>query len=266
VIILLFLIHSSGAQTSAGLIGARSMSIGYASACLSDEWSVFNNVAGLAKVKDPAAAFTYHAFPYFIPFNRMAATVVVPVSIGVSAVGVYRFGDALYNEQILSCGFANTMGLASLGVKLNYIQYHIEGFGSTRALSVSAGGIATLTPAFSVGAHIININQPVLTKQGDETLPAIMVLGFGFKVSGQVFIASEIEKDLSYALRWKTGLEYRLHKKFTLRTGFNINPDAAFLGFGCKAKKFLLDYGLQWSMNTGVNHQAGVCYRFKTRA
>jgi hypothetical protein len=219
-----------------------------------------------AKVEAPAVAFTYHAFPHFAPFNRMAASVVLPVAFGVSALGVYRFGDDLYNEQVLSCGFANTMGLASLGARLNYIQYHAEGFGSSRALSISAGGIATLTPAFTVGAHIININQPELTRPGRETLPTVMMLGFGFKVSDHVFIASEVEKDLSYALTWKTGLEYLLHKKFALRTGFNLQPDAAFLGFGGKAKKLLVDYSLQWNMNAGVSHQAGICYRFKSKA
>jgi hypothetical protein len=241
------------------------MSMGYASACLKDEWSVFNNVAGLAKVETLTTAFTYHAFPYFSPFNRMAATVVMPVPVGVSAVGAYRFGDDLYNEQMLSCGFANTLGLASLGVRLTYTQCHAEGFGTDRALSVSAGGIATITPAFFIGAHMININQPRLTRSGGKTLPAVMMLGFGAELSDHLFVAAEIEKDLLYPLTWKAGLEYLAHKKLALRTGVNLQPNAAFLGFGCKTKKMSLDYSLQWSMNTGINHQAGVSYRFKPR-
>lgn len=246
-------------------MGARSMSMGYASACLKDEWSVFNNVAGLAKVENLTSAFTYQAFPNFPPFNRMAAAVVIPTSIGVSAIGAYRFGDDLYSEQMLSGGFANTMGLASLGIRLNYIQYHAEGFGTTRAVSVSAGGIANITPSFSIGAHMININQPRLTRSGGETLPAVMTLGFGAKVSDHLFIAGEIEKDLLHPVTVKTGLEYQAHKKLALRTGVNLQPNAAFFGFGCKAKKMMLDYSLQWSMSTGINHQAGVSYSFKSK-
>lgn len=245
-------------------MGARAMGMGYASACLKDEWSVFNNVAGLSKVKDLTAACTYQAFPQFSAFNRMAAAVTMPVPIGVSAIGAYRFGDDLYNEQMLSCGFANTMGLASLGIRLNYIQYQAKGFGSTRAVSVSAGGIATITPTFCIGAHMTNINQPRLTRSG-ETLPAVMMLGFGAEVSDHLFIAAEIEKDLMYPLTWKTGVEYRAHKKLTLRTGIDLQPNAAFVGFGCKAKKIVLDYSLQWSMSTGMNHQAGVSYRFQSK-
>jgi hypothetical protein len=42
---LLFLSPDSKAQNPS-LIGTKAMSMGYASACLQDEWSVFNNVAG----------------------------------------------------------------------------------------------------------------------------------------------------------------------------------------------------------------------------
>jgi hypothetical protein len=107
-------------------MGARAASVGYSSSTLTDEWSIFNNVAGLAKVTTIVAAFSYDVQPTFKPFNKAAATFSYPINIGVAGLGLFRFGDNLYNEQLLTLGYSSTFGLASLGVRLNYIQYSIQ--------------------------------------------------------------------------------------------------------------------------------------------
>jgi hypothetical protein len=244
-------------------VGARAMGMGYASSTLYDEWAIHNNIAGLAKIEHPAAAFTYESNPSFPAFNRMATVFTAPVKkIGTAGIAIYRFGDDLYNEQILTAGFANTMGLASLGIKVNYFQYHIESFGNTQAFTVSLGGIAELTPGFTVGAHIVNINQPQLSEQNKERMPTLLILGMGFKPSEKLYLSTEIEKDLDYTLCWKSGVEYKVHKKFTARTGFNLNPQTGFAGLGFKPKKFQLDYAFRYHMNMGAIHQASVVYLF----
>ena len=42
----------SVAQSSSTLIGARSNALAYASGCIDDDWSLFNNVAGIAEVEN----------------------------------------------------------------------------------------------------------------------------------------------------------------------------------------------------------------------
>jgi hypothetical protein len=252
------------AQSVSTLIGARAMSLGYASSCLKDEWALFNNPAGIAKITQPVVSFTYDAFPALSSFNRMAACYGMPAGPGVTALGVYRFGDDLYNEQLLTAAYANTLGIASLGIKVSYIQYHAEGFGNAGAFTVSFGGIAQLTPVLSIGAHIININQPNLTKLNEESLPTTLLVGMGFVISDKLFLTSEVEKDLSYEFTWKSGLEYKLHKRFVARTGFSIQPQAGFGGLEWKTKKFVLSYAFQYSFHLGASHQASVSYQFKT--
>jgi hypothetical protein len=244
-------------------IGARAMGLGYASSTLSDVWSIHNNIAGLAKVDALSAGFTYEAYPSFPSFNRIATVCAIPIKkIGKAGIAIYRFGDDLYNEQILTAGFANTMGLASLGIKINYYQYHIEGFGNAQAFTVSMGGIAELAPGLMIGAHIVNINQPELSEQTKERIPTLLTLGLGFKPSEKLYFSTEVEKDLDYSLSSKSGIEYQVHKKLIARTGFNLNPQAAFAGLGFKPKKFQLDYGFQYHMNLGAIHQASVVYLF----
>lgn len=241
------------------------MGIGYASSCLTDEWSVHNNIAGLSKVKHATAAFSYDARPSFSSFNRMAALFATPLYKGTAGIGVYRFGDDLYNESILSGGFANQFGLASLGLKVNCIQYQAQGFGTTQAFTISFGGIAELTKQISIGAHIVNINQPKLSDLTGETVPTRLIAGIGFKPSEKLFVTGELEKDLGYDLLWKVGAEYKFHKKFSVRTGYNLHPSSGYFGLGFKPKKFSLDYGFQFINSLGARHQATVSYQFNKK-
>lgn len=246
-------------------MGARASGLGYASSCLSDEWSIFNNIGALATLKDVKVGFTYDAHPSFKPFNKAAMVFVIPLEVGVAGLGVYRTGDNLYNEQILTAGFSSKFGLASLGIKLNYIQYNVDGFGRKGVFSLSFGGVAELTPRLSVGAYIVNLNQPKLSIIDDNRLPTQLIAGISFKASGKVIIATELEKDLDYPLMWKSGMECQIHKKFTVRTGFNVSPTGGFMGFGFNPRKFTLDYACQYRFNLGMRHQATVGYKFKAK-
>jgi len=245
-------------------MGARAHGVGYTSSCLQDEWSIFNNVGGLGRVEKTSAAFSYSSYPGLKAFNRMAFVITLPSKIGTAGVGVFKFGDDLYNEQILTAGFSNTFGIASLGVKVNYIQYTAEGFGRKGVTSFSFGGIARLAEQFSIGAHITNVLQPALTEDG-EHLPTRITAGIGFTPSEKILITTELEKDLDYPFIWKTGVEYKIYKKISLRTGFNVRPDAGFFGLGFTPPNFQLDYAYSFHVDLGAQHQATVSYRFKSK-
>lgn len=249
------------AQSVSTLMGARAQGIGYASAALNDTWGVFNNIAGIATLKQPSVAFTYDLRAALPGANRAAATIAWPIKAGVLGGGVFTFGDALYSESIITAGFSNQLGLASLGVKVNYIQYRAEGFGTKGVFSINFGGIAELTPNLSVGAHITNINQPKLSIDKDR-LPTILTAGIAFKPTENVFIASEIEKNIDYKPTWRMGLEYLFHKKFCARTGYSIQPNTSYFGMGFKTNRFTIDYAIQYSSQFQFGHQATATYLF----
>ncbi|MBL7844845.1 MAG: hypothetical protein KF846_02065 [Cyclobacteriaceae bacterium] len=259
--ILLLYFNCAYTQSVSTLMGARANGMGYASSSLFDEWGIFNNVAGMAKTDQPTAVFAYDLRPLLPGANRIATAISWPVEFGVFSGGVFRFGDDLYNESLLSAGFSNQFGLAALGIKLNYIQYQAEGFGTKGVFTINFGGIAELTPNLFIGAYITNINQPKLSIDEDR-VPTLLTAGLSFKPTDKIIIATELEKDLDYSTNWKTGLEYIFHKKFCARTGFNLQPNAAFFGLGFKTNKFMLDYALQHSINLSLSHQASVNYVF----
>ncbi len=244
-------------------MGARAQGMGNASACLSDVWAITNNVAGLAGIKSPEVAASYHAVPFFTPFNRMAAVTGIPLKSGVLGASMFRFGDDLYSEQILSVAFANTYGLASLGLKANVLQFRAEGLETRTTFSLSFGGIATLTPELSLGAHIVNINQPVINELTEERLPTLLTAGIALKLSNQLVTAIEIEKDLSHSPVMKAGIEYKVFEKISFRTGFNLHPQSGFFGIGCSVRKFDLSYAMQLADAIGLSHQASVGFVFQ---
>jgi hypothetical protein len=248
----------SQAQSNSIIMGARVMGLGNAASCIDDEWSTLNNVGGLAKVNEVTAAFSHYAIPSFKPFNKLAATFVIPVPIGVAGVSFFRFGDDLYNEQLVSFGYSTKFGMASLGVKANYIQYYAEGFGTASAFTVSFGGIAEITPEVLIGAIVDNINQPKLSRTSEERIAARFRIGTLVKLNEKLLATVELEKDSEHSPIAKAGLEYAIHKKFTARTGFNLNPQSAFGGMGFKLRKFKIDYAFQFHEQLGAAHQGTV--------
>jgi len=248
------------AQSVSTVMGAKANGIGYASATVSDSWGLFNNIAGLASLENTTASFTYDAHPSLMGANRTAAVLAMPIKIGVAGIGAYRFGDDVYSEQVLTVGYSNQFGIAALGAKVNYIQYQAEGFGSKGVVSLSLGGIAKITPELSIGAYITNINQPSISE--DEKLPTRLNAGLSYSPHDKILLATEIEKELDYEATLKIGMQYKFHEKLVGRTGYNLNPNAAFFGLGFKTKKFLLDYALQYNVTLRFSHQASVSYQF----
>ncbi len=249
-------------QSTNTLIGGRALGLANASATLGDEWSLLNNVGGLCKVRTTATAIAYEAKPSLIGANRMAAVVVLPTKIGSGGFGVFRFGDALYSEQIISAGFANEFGNTALGLKVNYIQYRVLGFGTKTAVSINIGGITQLTSKLSIGAYIINLNQPKLSTIDGEKLPTHLVAGINFKASSQVSLFAEVDKDLDYSPTIKGAMEYQIHKKVFARTGFNLHPQAAFFGMGFITSQLKIDYAIQYSQELNSAIQVSIIYQF----
>lgn len=252
------------AQSVSTLMGARVAGMGYASSVLGDETALFNNPGAIAKVPTPSTYFAYEVNSALTSANRTSAGFSMPTRFGVGGLGLFRFGDNFYSEQMISVGFSNKLGIASLGAKINYIQYRSEGFGTKSAVAMDFGGLVQITPQISVGAYIVNLTQSKISS--DEYLPVRLVAGLGFKPSEQFFFCTEIEKDMDNKSTWRSGAEYTIHKKVFVRTGFNLNPSAAFFGLGAQARRLKIDYAIKFASILGATHQASATYQFERRS
>ncbi|MBS1681940.1 MAG: hypothetical protein JST48_09525 [Bacteroidetes bacterium] len=248
------------AQSTSTQMGARAAGMGFASSTLTDESAMFNNMGGLAKIAQPSVSFAYETRPSLTGANRMAASIATPTKAGVFGVSIFKFGDDVYSEQLLSTGFSNTLGNTSLGIKANYVQYRAEGFGMSNTVSFDFGGITKITEQISIGAYITNLTQAKLTGLNATRLPTKLVAGVGFQPNEKTFITSEIEKDLEYAASWRSGIEYAVYKKILVRTGFSTNPNTAYVGIGVRKNKIKFDYAFSFNRYMGTAHQASAVY------
>ena len=249
----------SHAQSVITRMGARGAAMGYANFAVPDESALLNNVGGLSRVKRTSVFFACEAAPELPGANRKAAAATWVSNLGAVGVSLFRFGDNRYNEQILSAGFSNSLGIASLGAKVNYIQYQAEGFGTKNTITIDVGGLAEITPLLSVGAGIFNLTQSTIAE--GEQLPVIMVAGLGFKPDTRFLLTTEIEKQLRFPTIWKMGLEYSAHNKIFFRTGFNLSPMAVFAGLGIRVKRIAMDYSIRYSRVLGIAVQGSASYQ-----
>ena len=251
------------AQSGLSQIGARAAAMGYASVALNDSWSLFNNAAGLYDCNGINGVFAFENKYGAEGFNSIGAGITSSMPVGGMGISVFKFGDGLYNEQTVAISYGNRFGLASIGARINYIQYHIDGFGDKGVFTIDFGGIAELNKKLHFGALVRNISQSKLSAFEDEHIPTLLSAGLSFQPTGKVLLTTEIEKDVDMDATLRVGLEYSFLKKFKARTGVNTRPFTNYFGLGLARTRLTIDYALTINPTIGYHHQAAITYLIK---
>jgi len=245
-------------------VGGRPTGMANASASLKDNWALYNNPAGSARLTNASLNFACENRPSLTGANRAAVAGVLPTRAGTFSSGAFKFGDKLYSEQLLSLGYSHSLGLASLGIRVDYIQYRAEGYDPVVGLGITAGTIADITDKLSLGGYVSNVNRPLLP---DGTpMPVRMATGFACKPSEKVIVCGELEKDVGFTPTIKVGIEVTPFKKVYIRSGFNLYPGAAYAGFGFNSWRLSFDYSIAYSPSLAYTHQAGLSFSRKKEA
>jgi hypothetical protein len=261
----LFSFSSSFAGGDNPPLGARSSGLGHASVAISDPWSIFNNVSGMASLKNVQAGFTYENRFAMRSFDRTAAMLICPVRYGIAGISFYKFGDLHYNEEKASLAYAHQISKVSLGLKVNYLQISMEDLKSRRVLVIEFGGIAEITPQLIFGAHIYNLNQARIKGYLQEYVPTIMKAGISYLPSKKLMINIETEKDIDFKACFKAGIEYKVIDHFFLRTGVSTYPITGAFGIGFNKKNFQLDYAYSTHVRLGSINQISLQYKFNKK-
>lgn len=242
--------------------GPVSLSLGGIRSPLSNSWSIFNNPAGLANHEKFDAVFAYQTIFDFKPFNTVSAAINYNSSIGTAALGFYRFGDNLFNTTMASLGYGGKIGIISLGAKLNYLQYNIDGFGSKGLVLAEMGAIGEITPKFSFGMHIYNFTQSVISEETEEKVPVIIRLSALYKLAENLNVYAEGEKEIDEKTDVKIGLSYKIIEQLVLRTGFSTETNRMSFGAGINISRITVDYALRANETIRATHNFGLTYRF----
>ncbi len=248
------------AQDGSYSLGGRHFALSGASVTLSDEWALFNNPGALGDNQSTAALISYRNRYNIQGFHIKGAAATYSNKYFNSGVKFYKFGDDLFNQQVVGFVIANRIQMVSLGGGINLIQTHVEGFSDRRVTALELGGTAELTSQIVLGAHIFNF------KHGQQH-PTTMKAGLSFRPKDFLMINTEIEKQLDSKEQFKAGLEYVVIPNVMLRTGVNIqgnevnksNTRGTF-GLGLKLRWFVFDYAFT-SEDLGEIHEISLAYR-----
>jgi hypothetical protein len=255
------------AQSGGNTFGARSTGMANASVTMSDEWSGFNNIGALAGVDRQYAGFGYGNRFGLEGWNTIGASFVSPMSFGgVAGLGVWRFGDNLYNENRVSLGYSHKLYGVSLGLQANYFAVSIEGLGTKQMLILEFGGLVQLSDKLFMGMHIYNFNQAKLNDFEDERVPTTMRAGISYRPVEKLLVNIETEKNIDYDPSFRAGVSYELFaEKVFVRTGISTQPFKNYYGLSLKHKNFHFDYALSTHNKLGTSHQLSLSYHLKAK-
>ncbi len=223
--------------------GGRNQSLGNIRVFDNSAFAHFNNPGALASYKVNQLAGGYDNRFGLAELSTINIAGAMSFGPGVLGFGIARSGGKLFNQQTLGISYSNQLGIVSIGGKLEWFQTQIEGFGTGNSAIFSLGGIADLSPTFSLGATISNLNRAKLGRNSTQRIPTGISLGLSYHPSTQLNFYAEVEKDILINPVYKIGLEYELHEWIELRTGVNSNPGRLFFGLGINYVKIGLDLG-----------------------
>jgi hypothetical protein len=266
-VILCFVFLVSNCVYAAGdhaVTGGRAAALGYTSVTQSDEWSVFNNQAGLAWCKRFSTGIYCENRFFLEDLSGKALALTLPVGKGAFGVSFYQFGFSLYSE--LNTGLAYGMHLTrrfSAGVKVDYLHLHVaDGFKDNSVFSCETGLQFRASDHLWLGLHIANPVPVKFSPTATDRLPTLMRFGISWRISEGLHCDAEVEKDLILKPSLKGGIEYRPVKSFSIRVGFLTNPATFTFGFGLEFGSLHFDLASSYNLILGYSPQASVVYFF----
>ena len=245
-------------------MGSRSHALGNASVAIDDIWAYHHNPANLVSVKKLGFGLSYENRFLLKELQSQGFVVALPLKAGVISFGLQSFGFKNFRTNRLGLGYSMKLAeFLSCGVQLNYHQVRLtDAYGRKDALTAELGLKANITDNWKVAFSVFNLTRTKISEFGEDRLTTLMRLGTQYTFSEKVMLVAELEKNIEFPVRFKTGIEYSPIKKLFLRGGFATQPIELSAGLGYRFKEqFQLDIGsayhqiLGWSPNFSFTYQ-----------
>ena len=243
--------------------GARAQGMGNPKVFLPDSWTFFNNIGALDRIENSQISAGLDSRFGIPDLSSVDLSLGWKNDFGTFGLGVSRFGGKLFSQQLLGLGFSNTLGIVSLGAKIDWYQTQIEGFGTGNAFLFSLGGVAELGPKFFLGANFSNLNRAKVSQNNDQRLPTLVQMGISYLPSESIRIIAELEKDIELDPIFRAGIEYHLNEWIYLRTGISSNPARLSFGLGLRKDRFGFDYAYGQNTALGRTHHLSLVFNLE---
>lgn len=244
------------------LITARTVGMGGAGIALKGgALSLLYNPANAAITHQRDMMVSYSPAPFGMTELAIGSAVMVEqTSFGTFGLMAMTRGFELYREVGFGVSFADRFDVMRYGATLNYYSLSIERYGSSGVLSIDLGIALDLTDKLSLGASVVNANQPRIGEV-DERLPTIFSLGACYLASEDLIIVSDMRHDSRFDPALHFGVEYSPLDFLHLRIGNSTEPSQFTFGFGVEYERVSFDYALMTHADLGESHLLSIGFR-----
>jgi hypothetical protein len=245
-------------------MGSRSMSMCNASVALTDVWAYHHNPAALIGIKKVAIGISYENRFLLRELQSQGFVVAYPLKRGVISMGAQTFGYTNFRTYRTGLGYALVItDYLSIGVQLNYHLLRLpQSYGLDQTVTAEIGALAKITDNWHIGFSVLNLSRNKLSSYQEDRYSNMLRLGTRYHVSKKVLLLSEVEKNVDFPIRIKSGVEYEPAENLFIRGGFATAPIEFSFGFGYHWKGiYKLDVGsayqqiIGWSPNVSFTVQ-----------
>lgn len=243
--------------------GARSAGMAHAYLTQRDVWSLFHNQAGLGYIEHATAGAFFENKFLISDLGYGGFAGALPLGNGSIGLSYSSLGFSSYNEGKLGLAYGMKVSeKISIGTQLNYhhISIGAEDYGKTNALTAELGFSIDVSKQVTLAAHVFNLTKTKLNDFNDERIPTVLRFGAGYRISEEVLLTGEVEKDIDKTEIFRGGIEYRPVDILYLRIGAASSPGLFAFGLGLDFGSFQLDMASTYHSVLGYSPQASLTY------
>jgi hypothetical protein len=225
-----------------------------------DAFSAATRPASLPRIKSFSVGLTGERRYMLEDMCLYRAVVILPVPDGSFAVNAGYFGNQQYNESNLGLSYGRSLGKINIGTQFNYYRFGIQGYGNAGSVNFEAGAILKISENLNTGVHLYNPLGSEVGKEGEERLPTVCSMGFGYDVSPVFFVAAEISKVENEPVSLNTGVQYVFGDKVFTRAGITSATTTFYFGAGYLVNGFRITVTAVHHVYLGLSSGLSVLY------
>jgi len=229
-------------------------------------WSVLNNPAGLPGDGKFATGF-YHDRTFLMKeLATTAFAISLPVkSKGAFGIGYKQFGYKLYKEVDVGLCYSMKFGSSvTAGVRFDYLSTRFGNeYGSTYAMTGSAGLLIKLTRELQTGFYLHNPQRAKFSGNSNERTPSFASVGIQWNFGKHAEISLGVEKKSIEKERLQCGFRYSLTDQFGFYGGVSSGRDAFHFGFQFRWSHVYFDVASGYDLLLGFSPGFSMIFKSK---